>query len=138
MSRPASAPETTQSVNMPEEHAKRVQVREWSLEVASGPDKGKKASTIDGLLRVGGDTTNDLVLSDGTVSRRHIEVERTASGLVLRDLGSRNGTWVDGRRIVQAFVEPGDKVMLGKTKLAVKQHTRGTEIEVAGGESFGE
>lgn len=138
MSRPAAAPETTQSVNMPDEHARRVQVREWSLEVAAGPDKGKKATTLDGLLRVGGDTTNDLVLSDGTVSRRHIEVERTAAGLVLRDLGSRNGTWIDGRRIVTAYVEPGDKIQLGKTKIAVKQQTRGTEIEVAGGEAFGE
>src|SRR6185436_15876559 len=104
----------------PEEHAKRVQVREWSLEVVSGPDKGKKAATLDGLLRVGGDTTNDLVLSDGTVSRRHIEIERTPNGLLLRDLGSRNGTWVDGRRVVQTYVEPGDKVQLGKTKLAVQ------------------
>jgi len=138
MSRAAAAPETTQSVNMPVEHAKRVQVREWSLEVVGGPDKGKKVSTLDGLIRVGGDTTNDLVLTDGTVSRRHIEVERSPNGLLLRDLGSRNGTWIDGRRIVQAFVEPGDKIQLGKTKIAVKQQTRGTEIEVAGGEAFGD
>src|SRR6185436_5919282 len=138
MSRASSAPETTQSVNMPEEHARRVQVREWSLEVVAGPDKGKKVATLEGLIRVGGDTTNDLVLSDGTVSRRHIEVERNANGLLLRDLGSRNGTWIDGRRIVTTYVEPGDKIQLGKTKVAVKQNTRGTEIEVAGGEAFGE
>ncbi len=138
MSRPAAAPETTQSVNMPEEHARRVQVREWTLEVVGGPDKGKKVSTLDGLLRVGGDTTNDLVLTDGTVSRRHIEVERTSAGLLLRDLGSRNGTFVDGRRVVTAFVEPGDKIQLGKTKIAVKQASRGTEIDVTGGEQFGE
>src|SRR3954465_6627538 len=100
MSRPASAPETTQTVNMPDESARRVQVREWSLEVVGGPDKGKKVATLDGLLRVGGDTTNDLVLTDGTVSRRHIEVERTPNGLLVRDCGSRNGTWIDGRRIV--------------------------------------
>ncbi|MBK7858755.1 MAG: sigma 54-interacting transcriptional regulator [Archangiaceae bacterium] len=138
MSRPSSAPETTQTVNMPEEAARRVQVHEWSLEVVGGPDKGKKVSTLDGLLRVGGDTTNDLVLTDGTVSRRHIEVERVQGGLILRDLGSRNGTWIEGRRVVTAYVEPGDKIMLGKTKLAVKQQSRGTEIEVAGGETFGD
>src|SRR5439155_892987 len=66
------------------------------------------------------------------------EVERTAAGLVLRDLGSRNGTWIEGRRIVTAYVEPGDKIQLGKTKIAVKQQSRGTEIEIAGGESFGD
>jgi DNA-binding NtrC family response regulator len=131
-------PELTESVTIPDDVPRRVQVREWALEVVSGPDKGKKTSTLEGLIRVGTEPSSDLVLSDHTVSRRHLEVERTPRGLLLKDLGSRNGSWVDGRQVASAYVEPGDKIALGKTKLAVKQTTRGTEIELMGGESFGE
>ncbi len=131
-------PDLTESVTMPDDAPRRVHVREWALEVVSGPDKGKKVVTLEGLIRVGSDPASDLVLTDPTVSRRHLEVERNARGLLLRDLGSRNGSWVDGRQVGAAYVEPGDKISLGKTKLSVKQQTRGTDIELMGGESFGE
>ena len=131
-------PELTESVTVPDEVPRRVHVQQWAIEVASGPDKGKKVVTLEGLIRVGSDPASDLVLTDPTVSRRHLEVERTARGLLLRDLGSRNGSWVDGRQVGAAYVEPGDKIALGKTKLQVKQQSRGTEIELMGGESFGD
>ncbi|WP_224368351.1 sigma 54-interacting transcriptional regulator [Hyalangium versicolor] len=132
-------PEVTQSV-LTEAEARpvRIQVREWSVEVSSGPDKGKKITTQDSLVRVGSDAASDLVLTDPTVSRRHLEIERTAKGLVLRDLGSRNGTYLDGRQIIQVVLQSGDKVQLGKTKLSVKPDTRTTEVEVpSGADAFG-
>jgi DNA-binding NtrC family response regulator len=125
-------------VTIPGDVLTRVPVREWTLEVVSGPDKGKKVSTLEGLLCVGTEATNDLVLGDLTVSRRHLEIERTARGLMLRDLSSRNGTFLDGRQVLQAFVEPGDRITLGKTKLVLTQKTLQTEIELLGGETFGE
>ncbi len=130
--------ETTESVTIPGDTLSRVPVREWTVEVVAGPDKGKKVSTLESLVRVGSDPTNDLVLSDNTVSRRHVEIERTHKGLLLRDLQSRNGTFVDGRQVLQVFVEPGDKVSLGKTKLSLKQKAKDTEVEAAGGETFGD
>ncbi|MBL9038298.1 MAG: sigma 54-interacting transcriptional regulator [Archangium sp.] len=133
-----SLPETTQSVTLPGDVISRIPVREWTVEVIGGPDKGKKFSTLQSLVRVGSDSTNDVVLTDATVSRRHLELERTARGLLLRDLQSRNGTFVDGRPVLQVFVEPGDKVALGKTKLSIKLKSRNTEIELLTGETFGE
>jgi pSer/pThr/pTyr-binding forkhead associated (FHA) protein len=130
--------EATESITAPEKKATRVELHQWSVEVASGPDKGRKVSTLDALVRVGSDPSNDLVLTDPTVSRRHIEIERRANGLLLRDLGSRNGTFVEGRQILQVYLTPGDKVVLGKTKLAVKQESKATSVEVAGADSFGE
>ncbi|WP_375772445.1 sigma 54-interacting transcriptional regulator [Archangium gephyra] len=131
-------PEVTQTVQSPEGRSTRIQVRDWTVEVVAGPDKGKKVTTQDALLRVGSDVASDLVLSDQTVSRRHIELERTSKGIVLRDLGSRNGTFLDGHQVMQALLQPGDKVMLGKTKLALKQEARATEVEVMGGaDAFG-
>ncbi len=128
----------TESVTLPGETVSRVPVREWTVEVVAGPDKGKKVSTLEGLVRVGSDPTNDLVLSDPTVSRRHLEIERTLKGLLLRDLSSRNGTFLEGRQVLQLFIESGDKIMLGKTRLAVKQKTRDTELELLDAETFGE
>ncbi|AKJ02319.1 DNA-binding NtrC family response regulator [Archangium gephyra] len=131
-------PEVTQTVQSPEGRSTRIQVRDWTVEVVAGPDKGKKVTTQDALLRVGSDVASDLVLSDQTVSRRHIELERTSKGIVLRDLGSRNGTFLDGHQVMQALLQPGDKVTLGKTKLALKQEARATEVEVMGGaDAFG-
>lgn len=130
--------ETTESVTIPGDNLSRVPVREWTVEVVAGPDKGKKVTTLEGLIRVGSDATNDLVLTDATVSRRHLEIERTSRGLVLRDLSSRNGTFLDNRQVLQAIVEPGDRISLGKTKLSLKQKEKDTELELLGGESFGE
>ncbi|WP_199242920.1 sigma 54-interacting transcriptional regulator [Vitiosangium sp. GDMCC 1.1324] len=131
-------PEVTLTVQTGESRPTRIQVREWTVEVVAGPDKGKKVTTQDALLRVGSDPASDLVLSDQTVSRRHLELERSGKGILLRDLGSRNGTFLDGHQVMQVLLQPGDKVVLGKTKLAIKQEPRATEVEVSGGaDAFG-
>ncbi len=54
-----------------------------------------------------------LVFADDTVSRRHAELRMLDGHWILRDLGSSNGTWVNGRRVMEAEVEPGDDVQLG-------------------------
>jgi DNA-binding NtrC family response regulator len=128
----------TESVTIPGETISRVPIREWTVEIVGGPDKGKKVSTLEGLIRVGSDSSNDLVLTDTTVSRRHLELERTMRGLLLRDLQSRNGTFLEGRQVLQAYVDSGDKISLGKTRLAIKRKTKDTEMELLDAESFGE
>ncbi|MFN0061025.1 MAG: sigma 54-interacting transcriptional regulator [Myxococcaceae bacterium] len=131
-------PSVTQSLLLQADKVSRAQVYAWSVEVAAGPDKGRKVRTLDSLVRVGTDPSNDLVLSDPTISRRHAEIERTERGLILRDVGSRNGTVLDGRTIVAAFLKPGDKVLLGKTRIVIKRDAEATDIEVLGADSFGE
>jgi hypothetical protein len=59
----------------------------------------------------------DLALPDDTVSRRHAQIVRTGDGFMLADLGSTNGTWMDGRRVGQVEVAPGDVVELGNAAL---------------------
>ncbi|ADO73451.1 sigma 54-interacting transcriptional regulator [Stigmatella aurantiaca] len=132
-------PEITQSVQVESEgRPVRIQVREWTVEVSAGPDKSKKLTTQDSLVRVGSDPSSDLVLTDPTVSRRHLEIERTPKGLLLKDLGSRNGTYLDGRQVFQVLLQSGDKVQLGKTRLTIKPDVRTTEVEVpSGADSFG-
>ncbi len=131
--------EITQSLHARREREPQtVRVHEWSVEVAAGPDKGAQIRTLQSLVRIGAENLNDLVLTDQTVSRRHAELERTARGFVVRDLGSRNGVFLEGHQVLQAFVKPGDKLMVGKTRLSVRQEARPTELELVAEDRFGE
>ena len=59
----------------------------------------------------------DCVLTEPTVSRRHAELRREGERWLLRDLGSRNGTRVNGMRVLEATeVHPGDRVALGEAR----------------------
>jgi FHA domain/Domain of unknown function (DUF1707) len=68
-------------------------------------------------LTIGRSSHCHLVLADDTVSRRHAELRADDGRWLLRDLGSSNGTWVNGRRVVEAEVRPGDVVQLGAYEL---------------------
>lgn len=131
-------PDITESLPKLRAEPSRVKVHEWSVEVSGGPDKGRKLETMEPLVRVGTDSTNDLVLTDGTVSRRHVEIERTPRGFVVRDLSSRNGVFLDSHQVLQAILQPGDKLSLGKTRLVLKQKAKPTEVEVLGEDRFGD
>jgi two-component system response regulator GlrR len=134
----AGHPEVTQTLAVHGAGDGRLELHGWTLEVVAGPDKGRSVRTLGALLRVGTDAGNDLVLTDPTVSRRHLEVERTADGLVAKDLGSRNGSFVEGRRILQAHVAPGETLTVGSSRLALKREAQATSVETLGGERFGE
>jgi DNA-binding NtrC family response regulator len=62
---------------------------------------------------LGRDVSCDVRLSGNSISRRHAELSVSAGALTLRDLGSRNGTWVDGVRAAQAVLLAGSVVRLG-------------------------
>jgi pSer/pThr/pTyr-binding forkhead associated (FHA) protein len=73
-----------------------------------------------GTLRVGRDLGNDLVIDDPQVSRRHLEVTRAGDGWwLLRDLGSWNGTFLNGRRVDVGPAADGDLLQIGQTRLLV-------------------
>jgi FHA domain/Domain of unknown function (DUF1707) len=60
-----------------------------------------------------------LVLDDDTVSRRHAQLRRTEAGWEILDLGSLNGTWVNGWRVERATLHAGDVVQLGELRVAI-------------------
>ncbi len=64
-------------------------------------------------MRVGSHEGNDLVLRERTVSRSHAELTPTREGVRVRDLGSRNGTSVDGVRVIDALVTAGQTIVFG-------------------------
>jgi pSer/pThr/pTyr-binding forkhead associated (FHA) protein len=72
---------------------------------------------VHARLTIGRSSSCQLVLSDDTVSRRHAELFLDGGRWILRDLGSSNGTWVNGRRVVEAEVRTGDVVHFGGCRL---------------------
>jgi pSer/pThr/pTyr-binding forkhead associated (FHA) protein len=78
---------------------------------------------LDGdRLTVGRADGNDIVLADdGQVSRVHAVFERLAGAWSVRDVSSRNGTFVNGNRVSgEARVSPGDEVRIGRTRIVVR------------------
>jgi hypothetical protein len=63
---------------------------------------------------------NDLVIPSLAVSRQHAEITRSAEGFIIRDVGSRNGILVGGRRAATALLQPGDSVTLGDTTIVLE------------------
>lgn len=66
--------------------------------------------------RIGRADDNDFVLPDGSVSSRHGEIVKKGDGIELLDLGSTNGTHVDGQRVERADISPGGKFKLGNVE----------------------
>lgn len=71
------------------------------------------------LVVLGRDPSCDVVLNDVKCSRRHAVVERGAQGLSIRDTGSANGIYLNGRRVERAPLAPGDVVRLGEVVVKV-------------------
>ena len=80
---------------------------------------GSHDAIIDGRLIVGSAPDSGIVVQDPTVSRLHGELEPREDGLWVRDLGSRNGTFVDGLQVTGARVPDKSKVRFGSTELVV-------------------
>ncbi len=68
-------------------------------------------------ILIGRDPHCDVVLADPMVSARHAQIAPAPSGYWLADLGSTNGTFVNGRRVQQALLRPGDRIRIGATEL---------------------
>jgi ABC-type multidrug transport system ATPase subunit/pSer/pThr/pTyr-binding forkhead associated (FHA) protein len=65
-------------------------------------------------IRIGRGPDSDIVLTDLRTSRNHAELRRAAEGYEVVDLGSRNGTFHNGRQVARALLRPGDLVSLGR------------------------
>src|SRR3972149_335686 len=69
------------------------------LIVRSGPSPGTVFDVTKEVTMLGRDVTNDIPLGDVEISRQHARLTRTPGGMVLEDLGSTNGTFVNGERL---------------------------------------
>lgn len=75
------------------------------------------------FLTLGRDRSNTLSLTDACISSRHCRIERHGSKFILRDLRSRNGTYLNGSLVQEAILQPGDMITLGNTDIYIKSKT---------------
>ena len=93
--------------------------------VESGPKAGARYGLEAAVTTIGRHGGADILLDDVTVSRHHVEVERTGDRYLVRDVGSLNGTYLNGRRIESCEIHDGDEVQIGRFKLVFFHGTAG-------------
>jgi DNA-binding NtrC family response regulator len=111
--------------------------REYTITIVDGPDAGR-ALALTRAIVVGSDPGCELALSDGTVSRHHLELEPRPDGVAVRDLDSTNGVHLGGARVQHAIVEADAVVGVGRTKLRIAFAERALAIEGGEMSRFGE
>ena len=88
----------------------------YRLVVRTGPNPGMAFDLTKEVTLLGRDVTNDIALGDAEVSRQHARLTRTPGGIVVEDLGSTNGTFINGERLVAPRVMAmGDLLGFGET-----------------------
>jgi hypothetical protein len=88
----------------------------FSLRVESGPDSGRTvAIPLEGIT-IGRRPESGLVLADASVSGKHAELRVGADGVVVRDLGSTNGTYVGAARVLEHTLQAGDRLRFGSVQ----------------------
>ena len=93
----------------------------WALVVETGPQAGLSYVLGPGETIAGRGPDCDIFLGDVTVSRDHARFFVDARGLTVEDMGSTNGTYVNGDRVDAFALKPDDELIIGKFHLVVAQ-----------------
>ena len=103
----------------PDEAAHVPGVAGYALVVERGPRAGMTWVVKEGTTSVGRHPDSDIFLDDITVSRHHCRFRSEGQDFEVEDSGSTNGTYVNGERVDQSVLHPGDEVIFGKFHLIV-------------------
>jgi hypothetical protein len=86
------------------------------LVMLAGPEAGREYQLSKEITLVGRDESCDVVVAEVEVSRQHARITHTPRGYMLEDLGSTNGTYVDGERVTAPhLLQAGDRISLSET-----------------------
>ncbi len=99
------------------ELTKRTQRDRAYLIVLAGSDVGKMFKLDDGETVIGRSHRADIRLDDDSISRLHVKMQLNGTSVSIEDLGSSNGTLVNGERITTTGLRDGDKIRLGETTI---------------------
>ena len=87
------------------------------LTCVKGPEEGLALNLLEGTYTIGRGRDNSFVLKDIAASRKHVCIEVVSNKVTVSDMGSGNGTRVNGKRIDKAVLKNGDRVELGNSVL---------------------
>ncbi|WP_437756268.1 sigma 54-interacting transcriptional regulator [Sorangium sp. So ce1389] len=112
----------------------------FALSVMAGPDEGRRFTVAPGLpsrVLAGTSPACDIALTDRLVSRRHAAFELAGARLRVTDLGSTNGTFVQGIRVGDAYLQGSELVRMGETVLRVEALGVTQAVELSRAVRFG-
>ncbi len=102
-----------------------------SLFVIQGRDQGTRFRLEEATVTIGRGASNTIQLHDTEVSREHAEIRRRGDTLVIVDLNSSNGSYVNGRQVKEQELASGDQLQLGRTLLLYTGVTEGRFEDLA-------
>ena len=114
-----------------------VMIQQVRVAIERGTDPGRHIVSRSARVVIGSQAGVDLVLDDPAVSRFHCEIAIDGGRARLRDLGSRNGTSVDGVVVRDADLHAGAKILVGRTRLRFEVEPDHVRIPVSERRSFG-
>ncbi|PIT99316.1 MAG: hypothetical protein COT74_09940 [Bdellovibrionales bacterium CG10_big_fil_rev_8_21_14_0_10_45_34] len=91
----------------------------WSAKVLLGPDQGKAFALTEGVHTFGRGSDCSVVINSKGISKRHFQIKVSGSSLAIQDLGSSNGTFVNGVKIKSARLKLGDQIQIFDTILGI-------------------
>lgn len=100
-----------------EEQASKLHLLKCKLTITNGEMKGKEFNLSQPVIQVGTKAGNHLVIKDETMSRVHFEIHQTKDGYLLKDEGSLNGTYINGIRVKEGYLQAGSIIRAGKTEM---------------------
>ncbi|MCL2105232.1 MAG: FHA domain-containing protein [Kiritimatiellaeota bacterium] len=89
------------------------------LTIVSGAMAGQQFQLDKPVTRIGRRDGNDWTIQDGSVSGTHCEIEKTKTGFLLRDLGSTNGTKVNGETVKLSGLYKNDIIIVGDVSMSI-------------------
>jgi len=116
--------------------ATKRRLKRGRLIVIEGPDQGRELSVERARVTIGRSLICDLVLADKAVSGTHCEIIANEKGVLLKDLGSTNGTTINDLRIREVWIRPGTVIRAGQTSLRYEAGEGEVEIDLSHDERY--
>src|SRR6202048_3251511 len=99
--------------------------RAWALRFISGKYQGGEYPLLDsGELVIGRSSELEMVLAEDMVSRKHAKLSLGDGTITISDLGSTNGTFVNGEKVERAQLKEGDRILIGTSILKLISRTK--------------
>ncbi|MBR3159254.1 MAG: FHA domain-containing protein [Atopobiaceae bacterium] len=103
-----------------------------SITIVKGPMAGESFELDDPIITLGRDPKNSVFLNDMTVSRHHARIDLSGIGsgfATVEDLGSLNGTWVDGAIVSRAVLKDGSTIQIGTFRMVFHTNRRAMRVK---------
>lgn len=90
---------------------------ELTIQILEGLERGKVFSHLEPPFTIGREISNEIALNDESVSRYHAKIQADNERIILTDLGSTNGTRINGHPVQLKVLKPGDQIHIGRCVL---------------------